>query len=74
MLLFPSIALAGEDCALLGGTCKDVCVAHEEAAKGAFLDCSDKQECCVKKEAHSGGDRKVPLEANKSNDKTRTEK
>ncbi len=74
MLLFPAAALAGEDCSMLGGTCKKVCAAHEEAAKGAFLDCSDTQECCVKKEGHPSGDKKAPLEGKQGNDKSGTEK
>lgn len=77
MLLFPAIAFAGEDCSMLGGTCKEVCSAQEDAAKGAFLDCSDKQECCIKKEGQSGGDKgdkKVPLEGKQSNDKAGTKR
>jgi len=74
MLLFPSIALAGEDCALLNGTCKDVCAAHEETAKGAFLDCSDKQDCCVPKEAHGSGDKKIPIEGKDSDKKSKADK
>ncbi len=67
ILLFPTIALAGEDCAMLNGTCKEVCAVHEEAAKGAFLDCTDKQECCVKKEEVRIGDKKILIDS-KDND------
>lgn len=49
-LLIPALASAGENCSMLGGTCKEVCAAHEEVAKGAFLDCTDRQDCCVEKE------------------------
>ncbi|MBI5631933.1 MAG: hypothetical protein HZA15_00405 [Nitrospirae bacterium] len=74
MLLFPVFAFAGEDCSLINGTCKDVCAAHEEAAKGAFLDCTDKQECCVKKEGFRSGDKKSPAEDKDYNQKSKTEK
>jgi len=50
LLLFSSRVFAGEECSMVGGICKDACAADEEAAVGAFLDCTDKQECCVKKE------------------------
>ncbi len=74
MLLFPALAFAGEDCSMLGGTCKEVCAAYEEAAIGAFLDCSDKQECCVKKETYKTGDKKIPIEDIESNQNYNTEK
>jgi hypothetical protein len=50
LLLFSSTVFAGEECSMVGGICRDACAADEEAAVGAFLDCTDKQECCVKKE------------------------
>lgn len=74
MLLFPALAFAGEDCSMLNGTCKEVCAAHEEAAKGAFLDCSDKQECCVTKEAYGSGDQKIHIEGKDSDQKSKTGK
>jgi hypothetical protein len=40
-------ARAGENCAMLGGTCKDACGRNEAAEGGAFDDCSEKQDCCV---------------------------
>ncbi len=49
-LLVPAVASAGEECAPLGGICRPACGADEEAAVGAFLDCSVKEECCVKKD------------------------
>jgi hypothetical protein len=74
VLLFPALAFAGEDCSLLGGTCREVCAAYEEAEKGAFLDCSDKQECCVKKESLTSGDKKIRIEGKDSDQKSKTEK
>lgn len=74
MLIFPAVAFAGEDCSLVGGTCRDVCAAHEEIEKGAFLDCSDKQECCVKKEANAGQDKKIPVETKDREQRSRTGK
>jgi len=48
MLLFFSLySFAGEDCAMLGGTCKDACGQNETAEAGAFSDCNEKQVCCV---------------------------
>lgn len=73
VLLFPAYASAGEDCSMVGGTCREVCAAHEEIEKGAFLDCSDKQECCVKKEANAGRDKKLPVEGNDGDRRSRTE-
>ncbi|NJD56200.1 MAG: hypothetical protein FIA94_07335 [Nitrospirae bacterium] len=49
LLLLPAMAFAGEECSMMGGICKDACADDEEAEVGAFLDCTDKQECCVKK-------------------------
>lgn len=46
-LLVSSAAYAGEECAPLGGVCREACGPHETAVVGAFLDCTDKQECCV---------------------------
>lgn len=52
LALFPALAFAAEDCATqMGGTCREVCAPDEAAEKGAFLDCTEKQKCCVAKEA-----------------------
>lgn len=49
MLLFlPCPSFAGEECVQLGGTCREACLPDEVIEVGAFLDCSDKQECCMK--------------------------
>lgn len=51
-VLFPALAFAGEDCASqLGGKCKEICAPNEVAEQGAFLDCAEKERCCVLKEA-----------------------
>ncbi len=54
-IIFPvflslSPVFAGEECSEFHGICRDACAEDEEAAVGAFLDCTDKQDCCVKKE------------------------
>jgi len=35
---------------MMGGICKDDCSADGAAVDGAFFDCTDRQECCVKTE------------------------
>jgi len=49
--LFVPCAVAGENCAMLGGTCKDACGRNEAAEGGAFDDCGEKQDCCVSRAA-----------------------
>lgn len=52
LALFPALAFASEECVTqLKGTCKEVCAPDEAAEKGAFIDCTEKQLCCVQKEA-----------------------
>jgi hypothetical protein len=47
-VLFPTLAFASENCATqYNGVCKEVCASAEEPAEGAFIDCGEKQECCV---------------------------
>ena len=67
MVLLPSLAYASENCVTqYKGTCKDVCSQNEEAADGAFIDCSEKQECCVRKSipdndgVKSGSEKETP--------------
>lgn len=50
-MLFPTLVFAGETCPQVGGRCKQACASDEAAVKGEFLDCTDKQQCCVPKEA-----------------------
>jgi len=47
LVLTASFAHAGETCGMMGGTCRDVCGAKEQAETGDFMDCKEKQECCV---------------------------
>ena len=47
-IIFPSLVYASENCAVqFKGICRDKCTAFEVAAEGAFIDCTDKEECCV---------------------------
>lgn len=61
-VLVPSLAFASENCATqYSGVCRDVCASEEEPAEGAFIDCTEKQECCVvkavpRKKTPVGGD------------------
>lgn len=51
-VLFPALAFASENCVTqYNGICRDVCTPAEEPAEGAFIDCAEKQECCVAKAA-----------------------
>jgi len=74
ILLFPALAIAGEDCAMLNGACKEVCAVHEDAAKGAFLDCTDNQECCIKKEVVRSEDKKILIDGKDNDQKPTTGK
>jgi hypothetical protein len=48
IVLFPTLAFASENCATqYNGVCRDVCASEEEPAEGAFIDCTEKQACCV---------------------------
>lgn len=49
-LFIPSLASSGEYCSDSGGSCKDACEANETAEAGGFIDCTDRQDCCVVKE------------------------
>ncbi len=61
-VLLPVLAAASENCATqYNGVCRDACASGEEPAEGAFIDCTEKQECCVaravpqQKDAGAGG-------------------
>ena len=54
-LLSSCSAIAGENCSMLNGKCRDACGQAEEAQAGAFEDCGEKQECCLVKD--TAGDR-----------------
>lgn len=49
LLLMPTLAFGAEDCSMFDGKCRDACGANEVAMLGAFMDCTQKQECCVPK-------------------------
>ena len=63
LLLLPAVVYGGEECSMVGGICRDACTADEYAEVGAFLDCTEKQECCVKKEGQPAGDIPPPGDA-----------
>ena len=50
LVLFPVLAFAAEECPQVGGKCREACTPDEATEKGAFLDCTEKQHCCVPKE------------------------
>lgn len=50
-LCTPASLFAAEECSKLGGTCRPACAGGEAAEAGAFLDCTDREECCVQDEA-----------------------
>lgn len=55
LFMSPVIAFASENCAeQFGGKCRDTCEANEYAAEGAFIDCQERQECCVEKIVKKG--------------------
>ena len=48
LMLFPALVFASEECATqLGGKCRTVCAPNEKPEQGAFLDCTEKEKCCV---------------------------
>jgi plastocyanin len=47
LILFPTLVFAGETCPQVGGKCREACEPDEAAEKGDFIDCTDKQQCCV---------------------------
>ena len=48
MSFLPTAVRADESCAMMSGICRDVCAAGEQAEAGAFGDCGEKQDCCVR--------------------------
>ena len=46
-LLLPSRGLSGERCSQFNGNCRNACAANEMDEEGDFLDCTEKQHCCV---------------------------
>jgi hypothetical protein len=58
LVVSPAITFAGEECTQLGGKCREKCGPDEAAEVGAFLDCSDKEQCCVEKKGPETPERK----------------
>jgi hypothetical protein len=51
VMLFPALALAGEECATqFGGKCRTVCASNERSAQALF-GCAEKEKCCVPKKS-----------------------
>jgi hypothetical protein len=72
LLLIPALAFGGEDCSMFDGKCKDVCAENEVAEPGAFMDCTEKQECCVpKRETKKTGTPPASAPAQKENTKNK---
>ena len=70
LLLIPALAFGGELCPQFNGECKDVCAENEAAEEGTFMDCSEKQVCCVpKRETKKTGIPKAPPPEQKENTK-----
>jgi plastocyanin len=52
LVLLPSSVLASEECAAqLGGKCRAACEPTEMSEAGAFVDCAEKEKCCVPRPA-----------------------
>jgi hypothetical protein len=48
VMFFPTFVLAGEYCADdYRGICRYDCLQDETPADGGFIDCDDKQVCCI---------------------------
>lgn len=62
ILLFPTLALGGENCVSMGGVCRDRCSKDEAPIEGAFIDCDDKQDCCAATAGSSGTGRPAAQE------------
>lgn len=65
ILLLPSLVFAGENCASMGGVCKDSCGQNEEEIEGAFVDCDDTQDCCTDKAGGSRGEQEAEKEGSR---------
>ena len=66
LVLLPAMVYGGEECSMVGGLCRDTCATDEYAEVGAFLDCTEKQECCVKKEEQPSRDIQQPEDAGRT--------
>lgn len=60
--LCPALVLASEQCvAQLGGKCRPACATGEKAEPGAFVDCGEKQACCVADRARGSEGASAPV-------------
>lgn len=68
LLLMSALAFGAENCSMFDGKCKDSCAENELAEQGAFMDCTEKQECCVpKKETKKNAAPSMTVPAEKEN-------
>ncbi len=67
LLLTASLAFGAENCSMFDGKCKDFCAENELPEQGAFLDCTEKQECCVpnKKETKKNAESSITIPTEK---------
>jgi len=61
-VLFPASVLASEQCvAQLGGICRSACAPDEKSEQGAFLDCAEKESCCVPAQPRASASASSPV-------------
>jgi plastocyanin len=61
-VLFPAIGLASEQCVTqLGGKCRAACAPGERSEQGAFVDCTEKERCCVPDQARGSASASAPV-------------
>ena len=61
LVLFPAFVFASEECvAQLGGKCRSACAPDEKPEQGAFIDCTEKEKCCVPNQARTGSSASSP--------------
>ena len=73
VIAYAGPAFGGEVCSQMGGTCKAACGQNEQAESGAFLDCSDTEECCVTVSPPPGTERPSGATAGSSGDTGQSE-
>jgi len=66
-MLLATQAYASENCVIqFKGECRTRCLSGEAPAEGAFIDCDEKQECCVP----AGPDKYPDKDSDKNKDNT----
>lgn len=61
-VLLPPLAFASEQCVTqLGGKCRPACAPDEKPEQGAFIDCTEKEKCCVPAQARKGSVASSPV-------------